>query len=1013
MADILIDHLKKKSGEHGALETLASQWDFDAKLIPKALQAVGNLFPHYSRHDESHSRQILVNIERLLGESVALLTATDTWLILEAAYWHDIGMVVPKEDIGKELQSDEFQDFLASLRQSPQHDLFRFVSTFDSSDLAKCFLGADTPMEAVTRFNEMMAEWFRRKHPARADAMVRAPWSTAGISSPRTELMPARLFRVLGRICQMHGASFDAILLADGLPFKEAGMANEDCHPRFVACLLRLGDLLDMDDNRFCPVLQRIAGEDRPATSRAHEDKHQAIRHLRIDRDRIEVNAECQTIPGYLEAFHWFDWLKQEMQSQMAHWQEIAPNRALGLLPTLGNLTVTLSGDLQVLQEGRRPQFGIDETNVIGLLQGSNLYNGAFPCIRELLQNAVDATLLGIWAKESPNALSDEWASPATCERLQAAPPVKVELIESDEPAGETGKATWLLRIIDGGTGISSADLLHMLRIGGSQKNAARQRLIRAMPEWMKPSGAFGIGLQSAFLLSDSIRLKTKSIFSNETLELDMHSPLGPNEGLVVVRRLPNDVAQAYGTTLEMTMRLDRFAQSWQIGSSRHGQESLAAQLVMSMDPLLDDTFPYDAGKMVDEVAAFGEKSPIRVLCEFAPLVGRKVSLPADRAAAPKEAGDWRFLRNAHGHCVEFRYRPYRDQMVGGQSRFLYRGQPFKCDSIFFPNVWFEINLLSGPAGTWLSANRDESAPKAAGAIQAVALSALEQAVKADMAYYHDEPAARPEYWADLSLFLHAMALSEGEPWKELAAQTDGAWKDVSVIGSSIRACFERADWILGTGADANSGPIEHCDVSTGSPSGDAVPTLALLAWEREISGSVQILTMDELCRVAENGAGPPGDPASVEHTLREARRINPVLKFSRDPQPYYSDAAFALHLICAARALGNHRCLVAIRDTKWQRLALRKDFQLPARWLIRPCASSPTVMLLPYLFTSGQVQATPSQLTRLCVRMQPLLAAAPVIEEVQDLYETLITYIDDELMTASAYAARWREARS
>jgi hypothetical protein len=119
MADILIDHLKKKSGEHGALKTLASQWDFDAKLIPKALQAVGNLFPHYSRHDESHSRQILVNIERLLGESVSLLTATDTWLILEAAYWHDIGMVVPKQDLSEELQSEEFQDFLASLRQSP------------------------------------------------------------------------------------------------------------------------------------------------------------------------------------------------------------------------------------------------------------------------------------------------------------------------------------------------------------------------------------------------------------------------------------------------------------------------------------------------------------------------------------------------------------------------------------------------------------------------------------------------------------------------------------------------------------------------------------------------------------------------------------------------------------------------------------------------------------------------------------------------------------------------------
>lgn len=95
MSDLLIQHLKQKGEQHSSLSTLVNQWGFDEKLIPKALQTVGNLFPHFSRHDESHSKQILVNIERLLGENIALLTATDTWLILEAAYWHDIGMVVP------------------------------------------------------------------------------------------------------------------------------------------------------------------------------------------------------------------------------------------------------------------------------------------------------------------------------------------------------------------------------------------------------------------------------------------------------------------------------------------------------------------------------------------------------------------------------------------------------------------------------------------------------------------------------------------------------------------------------------------------------------------------------------------------------------------------------------------------------------------------------------------------------------------------------------------------------
>lgn len=1009
MADILIAHLKRKSDEHGALRTLASQWDFDVKLIPKALQAVGNLFPHYSRHDESHSRQILVNIERLLGESVSLLTATDTWLILEAAYWHDIGMVVPKEDIIQEIQSEDFKDFIAVLRQSPHHDLFRFASSFDPSSLANCFLGADSPADAVSRFNELMAEWFRRKHPARAEAMVKEPWSTAGISSPRTELMPARLFRVLGRICQMHGASFEELLSLDGLPFKEAGMANEDCHPRFVACLLRMGDLLDLDDNRFCPVLQRMAGNDRSSTSKAHEDKHQAIRHLRIDRDRIEVSAECRTIPGYLEASRWFDWLKEETQNQMAHWQEIAPSRELGLLPTLGSLTVSLSGDLQILQKGERPQFGVDEKSVVSLLQGSNLYGSAFPCVRELLQNAVDATLLSIWVKESRHTSVDDWVSPTSCDQLRAASPVRIELIETEGSVNEDGKAGWLLRIVDGGTGISSADLLHMLRIGGSQKNASRQRLIRGMPEWMKPSGAFGIGFQSAFLLSDCIRITTKSIFSNETLELELHSPLGPNEGLVLARRMPNDVGQAYGTTLEIRFELDRFAKSWKAPSSLRDDDSVAAKLARSMDPLLDDAFPYDAGRIVDEVVDFGRNSPIRVACSFLPLTKERVTVLGEREA---EVG-WRFLPNVLGHCVDFRYQPHRDQFMGHHSRFLYRGQRFKCDVVYLPHVIIEINLLSGGAGTWLSANRDRLAPKAEDEIRAVVQEALRQAVEADMRSSGELVSNTPEYLADLSLFLHAMALSTGDPWDRFALQTGDAWKDVEVIGSSIRECFGKSDWLFAKELDANSGLLGLCDASVGGRHAGALLVLALLAWKKEKNGSVQVLSVGDLRQSSSIDAEGSARLAWDAQRSLDTQRRSPVLSFSLRSQPRYSEAAFVEHLVQATNSYQTCRYLVTIEDERWQGLALRNDFQLQAVWLISPCDSGPAVMLLPYLFSNGRAQATESQIARISARIQPLLAEELAIDEIKKIYRDLIAYVDDELIVpASEYYDKWRAAR-
>src|SRR5262245_12228520 len=112
MSEKLIQHLRMKSEEHLHLKLLQSQWNFDEELIPKALQNVATIFPHYSRHDASHSRQILINIERLLGETLNSLTATDTWLLLEAAYWHDIGMIVTADDITKDLQSSAFKQYV-------------------------------------------------------------------------------------------------------------------------------------------------------------------------------------------------------------------------------------------------------------------------------------------------------------------------------------------------------------------------------------------------------------------------------------------------------------------------------------------------------------------------------------------------------------------------------------------------------------------------------------------------------------------------------------------------------------------------------------------------------------------------------------------------------------------------------------------------------------------------------------------------------------------------------------
>ena len=783
MADFLIQHLENKAKEHSALTMLVNQWGFDEKLIPKALQTVSSLFPHYSRHDESHSKQILINIERLLGkDGIAQLTATDTWLLLEAAYWHDIGMVVPQKDIENALNHQDFPAYLDQIRNSPHHELHRFTINFNFHNMSQCFAGADTPIEAVDKFRQLMAEWFRRQHAERASKTIENPWTSAGISSPRTELIPARLFKLLGRICHLHGLPFQDILAPNGLPFREAGLAQEDCHPRFVACLLRMGDLLDLDDNRFCPVMQGIAGDQRSCLSKAHEDKHAGMRHLRIDRDRIEVTAECAAVEGYLEAFKWFDWLKQEMQDQMSHWRDIAPSRELGLLPTLGDFEVRLSGEQQILKEGQRPQFSIDGEQAIKLLQGNNLYDSKFACIRELLQNAVDATLLRLWLTHGKTENVETWTSPFSDRAQAILKDSKVEvLLEEASADADTpdGKSHWILKIIDQGTGISREDLRYMLNIGSSQSNVCRQTKIRNMPEWMKPSGAFGIGFQSVYMMCDVVKLTTKSIFTNEAIEVIMHNPLGEKEGLVILKPLKNEVTHPYGTTVEVDVYLDKFVNRW---SFPNDKESIQAHFFHELDPVLDESFPFEAAQLADKINQFSENTLL-------PIYGQLTTLektPSFKLGSDdSEPSNWRFVE-VNGHQLALQYQID----IHANSEFVktqYRGQAFEAIGLISQKVQIAVNLLSGKAGNWLTADRDKLTDSAKKEFKELVLAALEKLVTEDLS---NSTINQPIF----SLFLESMAVQYGDNWRDLADKLGSAWLDLNIPDqkTTFRELFAR-----------------------------------------------------------------------------------------------------------------------------------------------------------------------------------------------------------------------------
>lgn len=44
------------------------------------------------------------------------------------------------------------------------------------------------------------------------------------------------------------------------------------------------------------------------------------------------------------------------------------------------------------------------------------------------------------------------------------------------------------------------------------------------MPEWLRPTGAFGIGLHTVFSVTDSLTIRTKSDSENKANEMTLYS---------------------------------------------------------------------------------------------------------------------------------------------------------------------------------------------------------------------------------------------------------------------------------------------------------------------------------------------------------------------------------------------------------------------------------------------------------------------------------------------------------
>lgn len=566
-----IEHHLERFNENEDCKFICGSWNVEKPQYVSRLKAVAQRYPYYSLHDCTHSETILRSIEYLLGEDrIKLLSPTDTWLILQCAYTHDIGMALSAKEMIKKFSEDKskYEEKLGRLCRNNQdiQQAWEYISQLIENDKSEKPYDVSAYLSGLWEENNsskkkalrlakhnLNASWYEKSVQTTgyfaliSQSLLRSEHAEESVKVLSEQLdekiyngLIQRWFRQLSfKIGALHTGTFDEVM---ELPQKVNGLCGDYAHPRFVAVLLRLGDLLDLDSNRFNQAQLDVIGEP-DYESFVQQIKHSAISELCVTPQKITVNAELKMndvaawaettyagnpdtkeetdLPKKLclralkELRDWLSWLEEETKNFRVNWLEIVPEDFTGSCPILDkrNLCMLLDGK-PVDEETLNLHYEITSKRATEIIEGASLYEKEkIVFIRELIQNSADATCRQLYRDIAENNgkgknKSKEKLWPWT--EIKDSNKYRID-IDIEEEKSDNPQAL-IVSIRDRGIGISE-NMLKKMRYIGNIVSVGLNKEAEKMPQCIKPTGNFGIGMQSVFQVSDTFDVETRTRF--------------------------------------------------------------------------------------------------------------------------------------------------------------------------------------------------------------------------------------------------------------------------------------------------------------------------------------------------------------------------------------------------------------------------------------------------------------------------------------------------------------------
>ncbi|MCH5279399.1 MAG: ATP-binding protein [Christensenellaceae bacterium] len=411
--------------------------------IGRLLEYIKTTFPDFPDHGEKHSYRILDYTARILGDQIDILSDTEIFCFILSSLFHDTGMAL----VG-----------------------------FSTKNV------------------------LRVEHPENASVVIDKYFDDALPKLKNKE----RIKSIVKYVCKAHGMDVDA-MYKDSEFIAIDTINGDNVRNSVLSVLLRIGDLLDLDEDRTNWLALNLFPILFPEEAKAHNIRHLGVQKYHFSSDTLNVEVKVHNITEYMIWKKWLGYLDKEILYANTHLKKENIS-----FPALSK---SIKKDDNANFNIEDIRFELDDNGGIWEIISKSVYTNKFDFIREVIQNAIDATLIDTYLNHS---IPIEHPSPRSWTLSNRATPIFVCY----------SATTQSLYIVDNGVGMSELDLRSFLfKVSGTGYRDANERAF-PFPSIAK----YGIGFVSCLINAERIKIytakQTNSHMQKVTLETGINQAL-------------------------------------------------------------------------------------------------------------------------------------------------------------------------------------------------------------------------------------------------------------------------------------------------------------------------------------------------------------------------------------------------------------------------------------------------------------------------------------------------------